>query len=244
MWSMADSSVRTELGSCDRDHWPAEMLLPLLSRFSRVRLCATPWTAAHQAPPSTGFSRREHGSGLPPPSLASRAEHTYSLLTGKSKVEETREYTHYFLAFNKSFPVLIKALWGVLGKKASSSEICKGPDSKLRFHPLKMTLFLTSLTPVYSPSFALTQALSLPPSLWFHRCTNPTLGPRFSPDLHFLVCTWDVCCSEKSMVFIWSQRIWMGSLPPQGMPMSSSLGSCRDEGRCIVICLSHVIFCF
>ena len=24
----------------------------LLSRFSRVRLCATPWTAAHQAPPS------------------------------------------------------------------------------------------------------------------------------------------------------------------------------------------------
>ena len=28
----------------------------------------------------------------------------------------------------------------------------------------------------------------------------------------------------------------MVSLPPQGMPMSSSLGSCRDEGRCIVIC--------
>ena len=31
----------------------------LLSRFSRVRLCATPWTAAHQAPPSLGFSRLE-----------------------------------------------------------------------------------------------------------------------------------------------------------------------------------------
>ncbi|KAM7230530.1 hypothetical protein CapIbe_018020, partial [Capra ibex] len=27
------------------------------SRFSLVRLCATPWTAAHQAPPSLGFSR-------------------------------------------------------------------------------------------------------------------------------------------------------------------------------------------
>ena len=32
---------------------------PLLSRFSCVRLCATPWTAAPQAPLSTGFSRQE-----------------------------------------------------------------------------------------------------------------------------------------------------------------------------------------
>ena len=34
------------------------LLLMLLSCFSRVRLCATPQTAAHQAPPSLGFSRR------------------------------------------------------------------------------------------------------------------------------------------------------------------------------------------
>ena len=32
------------------------LLLLLLSRFSRVQLCATPWTAAYQAPPSMGFS--------------------------------------------------------------------------------------------------------------------------------------------------------------------------------------------
>ena len=44
------------------------LLLLLLSRFSRVRLCVTPWTAAHQAPPSLGFSRQEHWSGLPFPS--------------------------------------------------------------------------------------------------------------------------------------------------------------------------------
>ena len=43
------------------------MLLLLLSHFSRVRLCATPWTAAHQAPPSMGFSRQEHWSGVPWP---------------------------------------------------------------------------------------------------------------------------------------------------------------------------------
>ena len=42
--------------------------LLLLSRFSCVRLCATPWTAAHQAPLSTGFSRQEYWSGLPFPS--------------------------------------------------------------------------------------------------------------------------------------------------------------------------------
>ena len=36
------------------------LLLLLLSRFSRVRLCATPWMAAHQAPPSLGLSRQEH----------------------------------------------------------------------------------------------------------------------------------------------------------------------------------------
>ena len=44
------------------------LLLLLLSRFSRVRLCATPWTAAYQAPPSMGFSRQEYWSGLPFPS--------------------------------------------------------------------------------------------------------------------------------------------------------------------------------
>ena len=44
------------------------LLLLLLSRFSHVRLCATPWTAAHQAPLSMGFSRQECWSGLPLPS--------------------------------------------------------------------------------------------------------------------------------------------------------------------------------
>jgi len=32
--------------------------------LSRVRLLATPWTAAHQAPPSMGFSRQECWSGV------------------------------------------------------------------------------------------------------------------------------------------------------------------------------------
>ena len=35
----------------------------------RVRLVATPWTAAYQVPPSMGFSRQQYWSGVPLPSL-------------------------------------------------------------------------------------------------------------------------------------------------------------------------------
>ena len=44
------------------------LLLLLLSCFSRVQLCETPWAAAYQAPPFMGFSRQEYWSGLPLPS--------------------------------------------------------------------------------------------------------------------------------------------------------------------------------
>ena len=47
------------------------LLLLLLSRFSRVQLCVTPWTAAHQ---SLGFSRQEHWSGVPLPSPMNESE--------------------------------------------------------------------------------------------------------------------------------------------------------------------------
>jgi len=50
----------------------------LLSHFSRVQLCVTPETAAHQAPPSLGFSRQERWSGLPFPSPMH--ESVYALL--------------------------------------------------------------------------------------------------------------------------------------------------------------------
>ena len=36
--------------------------------LSRVRLSVTPWTAAHQAPPSMGFSRQNYWTGMPLPS--------------------------------------------------------------------------------------------------------------------------------------------------------------------------------
>ena len=53
---------------------PIPLLLLLLSHFSHVRLCATPETAAQQAPPSLGFSRQEHWNGLPFPSPMHESE--------------------------------------------------------------------------------------------------------------------------------------------------------------------------
>ena len=49
--------------------------------LSRVRLLATPWIAAYQAPPSMGFSRQEYWSGVPLPSLALQVDSTE--LSGK-----------------------------------------------------------------------------------------------------------------------------------------------------------------
>ena len=42
--------------------------------LSRVQLLATPWAAAHQAPPSMGFSRQEYWSGVPLPSPAAHLD--------------------------------------------------------------------------------------------------------------------------------------------------------------------------
>ena len=50
------------------------LLLLLLSHFSRVRLCVTQQTVAHQAPSSLGFSRQEHWSELPFPSPMHESE--------------------------------------------------------------------------------------------------------------------------------------------------------------------------
>ena len=54
-------------GSTESDTTEAtqQQLQSRLSRFSRVRLCVTPQTAAHQAPPSLGFSRQEYWNRLP-----------------------------------------------------------------------------------------------------------------------------------------------------------------------------------
>ena len=61
--------------------------------LSRVRLCAAPWTAAHQAPPSMGFSRQEYWSRGPLPSLTDKAR------TPQKRCYQHPELPHlYFIA--------------------------------------------------------------------------------------------------------------------------------------------------
>ena len=54
----------------------------LLDCYIRIRLFVNPWTVAHQAPLSIGFSRQEHWSGLPclPPAIFPTQGSTPSLL--------------------------------------------------------------------------------------------------------------------------------------------------------------------
>ena len=71
---------------CSEHTHTYQLLLLLLSHFSCIRLCATPQTAAHQAPPSLGFSRQEHWSGLPFPSPMHESEKVWSEVTHFSRV--------------------------------------------------------------------------------------------------------------------------------------------------------------
>ena len=54
---------------CELHSWEKKVKV---KSFSLVRLSATPWTIAYQAPPSMGFSRQEYWSGLPCPSPGDR----------------------------------------------------------------------------------------------------------------------------------------------------------------------------
>ena len=70
-WMKLEPIIQSEVSQKEKHQY--SMLL-LLSCFSCVRLCVTPQTAAHQAPPSLGFSRQEHWSGLPFPSPMHESE--------------------------------------------------------------------------------------------------------------------------------------------------------------------------
>ena len=66
------------------------MLLLLLSHFSHVRLWVTRQTAAHQAPPSLGFSRQEHWNGL----LFSSPLHESEKWKGSQSVVSNSSWPH------------------------------------------------------------------------------------------------------------------------------------------------------
>ena len=87
------------------------VIMLLLSRFTCAWLFTTPWTAAHQAPPSMGFSRQEYWTGVPLPSpnshpseckMAYHCHFPLRFLNGWWIIGSTVQQ-HYDIAFNSNF---------------------------------------------------------------------------------------------------------------------------------------------
>ena len=66
--------------------------------LSRVRLLVTPWTAAHQAPPSMGFSRQEYWSGVPSPSPdGGVSDYDSDDGDGDGDYNDSKEFLHFYI---------------------------------------------------------------------------------------------------------------------------------------------------
>ena len=86
--------------------------------LSRVRLLVTPWTTAHQAPPSMGFSRQEYWSGVPLPSL--------TLLTREMKIKTTMRILPHSSQIGHHQKVCQNKFWrgcGVLNSQSLLKEL-------------------------------------------------------------------------------------------------------------------------
>ena len=57
-------------------------------------LFSTPWTAAHQAPPSMEFSRQEYWSGMPLPSPGLQSRGLQKLKSDMTERISARAHTH------------------------------------------------------------------------------------------------------------------------------------------------------
>ena len=99
----------------------SQPLLLLLSHFRRVRLCVTPQTAAHQAPPSLGFSRQEPWSGLPFPSPMHESE----------KWKWSRSIVSNFSRPHGLQPTRLLSPWDFLGKGTEVGCHCLLPQPLL-----------------------------------------------------------------------------------------------------------------
>ena len=81
-----------------------------MKSFSGVRLFATPWTIAYQAPPSMGFSRQKYWSGLPFPSPGDRPNPGIELRSPALQAD--------------ALPVKPPGNWGVLKPNITNGTIC------------------------------------------------------------------------------------------------------------------------
>ena len=88
--------------------------------LSHVWFFSTPWTAAHQAPPSMGFSRQEYWSGLPLPSLTTW---TSKRQMGNGPLDTW--WIHFFKR-NGLFSPLLSRQWNEMGLCQSKVHASEG----------------------------------------------------------------------------------------------------------------------
>ena len=118
------------------------------SCFSHVRLFATPWTVAGQAPPSREFYSQEYWSGLPFPSPLSR-KNTYKSITIIISCQETfnfKESNMFFFCvlFLKDSLFLISS-WKTGASRAARSSQDWNQEKQHLFEFLSVTPFSDSL---------------------------------------------------------------------------------------------------
>ena len=87
--------------------------------LSRVRLLVTPWTAAHQAPPSMGFSRQEYWSGVPLPSPCFAQGHAVKLVARETSAQGSWFHIRCLPAHPTHIPPLQTVGWGGSGEEMS-----------------------------------------------------------------------------------------------------------------------------
>ena len=144
-------------------------LLLLLSSFSHVWLCATPWTVAFQAPPSMGFSRQEYWSGVPSPSMS----HSIVVLYFFALITEEGFLISPCYSLELCNKMGISFLLSLLFSSLLFTAICKASSEShcafLHFFFLVMVLIPVSCT-CHEPPSIVHQALclsNLVPSIYF-----------------------------------------------------------------------------
>ena len=136
--------------------------------LSRVRLLATPWTVAHQAPPSMGFSRQEYWSGLPLPSPRGCYLGRWQLSVPSESVTATEHY----VAMNTTLPgEFTSSEWSQRGNCGSpnqggtrwdnSWQATLAPEFPIRVAKALLSLHLVQ-TPILLPFHSYQSFINIP----------------------------------------------------------------------------------
>ena len=148
------------------------LLSLLLSHFSHVQFCATPYTAAPQAPPSLGFSRQEHWSGLPFPSPVHESEKwkwSRSVMSNSSRPHGLQ-------------PTRLLRPWDLPGKSTAVGRHCLlqllnlKPTFSLFFHHHQQALYSSLLSAIRVASSWYLRLLIFLPAILIPAFDSPSLA--------------------------------------------------------------------